>query len=165
MKISIIVTLFLIFLNQSFAQNEKDVIAKIGDKILTVDEFKYRFEFTPQINRKSTDKDSAKEELLYTLIAENLFAIEAEKRGMDTLSVLKNNYIPLEKMFMRDALYKREIADKVDLDVNKFNKGLKLASYKCFVDYVFAVFAAFSLFYIIVLPTFLGLVGSQPTKL
>ncbi len=138
MKISIILTLFLIFLNQSFAQNEKDVIAKIGDKILTVDEFKYRFEFTPQINRKSTDKDSAKEELLYTLIAENLFAIEAEKRGMDTLSVLKNNYIPLEKMFMRDALYKREIADKVDLDVNKFNKGLKLASYKCFVDYVFA---------------------------
>ena len=129
--------MLITLVNQSFAQNGKDVVAKIGDKILTVDEFKFRFEFTPQINRKYSDEESAREELLYTLIAENLFAIEAEKRGLDTLSSLKNNYIPLEKMFVRDALYKREIADKVELNINKFNRGLKLASYKCFVDYVF----------------------------
>ena len=138
MKISIVIIVLLTFFNQSFAQNEKDVIAKIGDKILTVDEFKYRFEFTPQIDRKYTDKESAREELLYTLIAENLFAIEAEKRGLDTASALNNNYIPLEKMFVRDALYQREIAAKVELDINKFNKGLKLSSYKCFVEYVYA---------------------------
>lgn len=138
MKISIII-LLLSFFSQLLAQNEKDIIAKVGDKILTVDEFKYRFEFTPQINRKNSDNESAKDELLYTLIAENLFAIEAQRRGLDTLSVLKNNYIPLEKMFLRDALYQREIADKVELNIKKFNEGLKLASYKCFVDYVFAV--------------------------
>jgi parvulin-like peptidyl-prolyl isomerase len=131
--------LLLSFFSQLLAQNEKDIIAKVGDKILTVDEFKYRFEFTPQINRKNSDNESAKDELLYTLIAENLFAIEAQRRGLDTLSVLKNNYIPLEKMFLRDALYQREIADKVELNIKKFNEGLKLASYKCFVDYVFAV--------------------------
>ncbi len=138
MKISIII-LLLSFFSQLLAQNEKDIIAKVGDKILTVDEFKYRFEFTPQINRKNSDNESAKDELLYTLIAENLFAIEAQRRGLDTLSVLKNNYIPLEKMFLRDALYQREIADKVELNIKKFNEGLKLASYKCFVDYVFTV--------------------------
>ena len=90
MKISIII-LLLSFFSQSLAQNEKDIIAKVGDKILTVDEFKYRFEFTPQINRINSDQESAKDELLYTLISENLFAIEAQKRGLDTLSVLNNN--------------------------------------------------------------------------
>lgn len=137
MKILLIIILIISSFKPIIAQDQKDVIAKIGDKILTVDEFKYRFEFTPQINRKYSDKETAREELLYTLIAENLFAIEAEKRGLDSLNALKNYYIPLKKMFLRDALYKREIADKVKLNIKKFNEGLKLASYKCFVDYVF----------------------------
>lgn len=121
-----------------FGQTSDDVLVRIGDRVITVEEFKYRYELTPQVNRKYNDDGKAKEELLYTLIAENLFAIEAEKAGYDTLQLMKRNYIPLEKMHVRDALYKKEISDKVKLDMKKFNEGLVLAQEKLFVDFIFA---------------------------
>jgi len=113
-------------------------LAKIGDKVITVNEFKYRYEFTPQIDRKYNDDGKAKEELLYTLIAEKLFSIEAENKGLDTSASMKSSYVPLEKMYVRDGLYKQEISDKVEFDINKFNEGLVRADFKLFVDYVYS---------------------------
>ncbi len=123
---------------QLFAQSNKDVLVKVGNKVITVDEFKYRYEFTPQIERKHNDREKAKEELLFTLIAENLFAIEAEENGYDTLALIKNSYLPLEKMFVRDALYKQEISDKVELNLSMYNHGIERANLKLFVDFVYA---------------------------
>jgi len=119
-------------------QNEDDILVKIGEKVITVEEFKHRYEFTPQVNRKYADKGKAKEELLYTLIAENLFAIEAEKHGYDTLLAFKTNYLPLEKMHLRDALYQNEISNKVMFNANSYNRGLQLANHKLFVDYIYS---------------------------
>jgi parvulin-like peptidyl-prolyl isomerase len=138
MKFLLIIIILFTIGQKSFSQNEDDIIVKIGDKSISVEEFKYRYEFTPQVNRKYTDKGKAKEELLYTLIAENLFAAEAEKQGYDTLETMKMNYIPLEKMYVRDALYKQMVSDKVELNITKFNEGLKRANYKLFVDYIYS---------------------------
>lgn len=138
MRLLTFVFVFFVMGYQSFAQGNNDVLAKIGDKVITVNEFKYRYEFTPQINRKYSDKGKAKEELLYTLIAEKLFATDAERRGFDTLQAMKMNYVPLEKMHVRDALYKKEISDRVKFNEGKFNEGLHLANFKLFVDYVYA---------------------------
>ncbi len=138
MKLLTVLFTLIVFYYQSIAQNKNDVLAKIGDKVISVDEFKHRYEFTPQINRKYTDKVKAREEFLYTLIAENLFAIEAERRGFDTLKAMKMNYIPLEKMHVRDALYQKEISDNVKFDSQKFNEGIKLVNHKCFVDFVYS---------------------------
>ncbi|MDX1702249.1 MAG: peptidylprolyl isomerase, partial [Melioribacteraceae bacterium] len=124
--------------NEIISQDLNEIIAKIGDKSITVEELKYRYELTPQINRQYYDEGKAKEELLYTLIAENLFAAEAEKMGFDTLQSMQTNYIPLEKMHVRDALYKKFIKDKVKLDTAKFNEGLQLSNVKMFVDFIFS---------------------------
>lgn len=128
----------LLIAAQLLAQSNNDVLVKVGNKVITADEFKYRYEFTPQIERKQNDKEKAKEELLFTLIAENLFAIDAEENGYDTLALVKNSYIPLEKMFVRDALYKQEISDKVELDLSMYNQGIERANLKLFVDFVYA---------------------------
>jgi parvulin-like peptidyl-prolyl isomerase len=138
MKSLLAIIFFTIFHPFTIAQNNNDVLVKIGDKVITVEEFRYRYEFTPQINRKSNDKGKAKENLLYTLIAENLFSIEAEKRGFDTLQAMKMNYVPMEKMHIRDALYQKEISDNVNFDSEKFNKGIKLVNHNCFVDFVYS---------------------------
>jgi len=138
MKLSIILIVILVLVSQVFPQNGNDELVKIGDKTITVEQFKYRYELTPQIERKNNDTLNAKEELLYTLIAENLFAIEAEKQGFDTLQFMKMNYIPIVKMHVRDALYKKEISDSVKFNVESFNKGLRLANHKLFVDFVYA---------------------------
>ena len=89
MRIILIIALFTCFNQYVFTQNNNEVLAKFGDREITVEEFRYRYEFTPQINRKHRDSGKAKEELLFTLIAENLFALEAEKLRFDTLNIIK----------------------------------------------------------------------------
>lgn len=127
MRLKFIIINILLLTNYAFSQNAKDIIAKVGDKVITAEELKYRFEFTPQIKRQMGNLDKAKEELLYTIIAENLFALEAERLGYDTTLSMKLNYEPLEKAYVRDALYYDEIKDKVKFDVNKFSEGMNLA--------------------------------------
>ena len=138
MKFNLLLLGLLFIASQVISQNNNDVLVKIGDKVITVSEFKYRYEFTPQIERRYNDEGKSKQELLYTLIAENLFAIEAEEKGFDTLAAMNKSYIPLEKMFVRDALYKKEIADKVEFDTKLYNEGLERANYKLFVDYIYS---------------------------
>lgn len=138
MKKSILIMLFLFSAISVYAQSENEIIAQMGDKVITLKEFKYRYEFTPQVNRNYNDKGKAKEDLLYTLIAENLFALEAEANGFDTLEAIKRNFIPLEKMHVRDALYKERIGDKVEFDLNKFNEGMKLSKEKLYVDFIYS---------------------------
>lgn len=138
MKKSILIMLFLFSTISVYAQSENEIIAQMGDKVITLKEFKYRYEFTPQVNRNYNDRGKAKEDLLYTLIAENLFALEAETNGFDTLEVIKRNFIPLEKMHVRDALYKERIGKKVEFDPNKFNEGMKLSKEKLYVDFIYS---------------------------
>lgn len=138
MKVNLIILNILISTVLLFAQSNNTVLAKIGNKEITVEEFKHRYELTPQINRKSNDKENSKEELLYTIIAEKLFSLEAERLGFDTLQSMKMNFIPLEKMHIRDALYKKEISDKVTLDLDKFKEGFEFAKHKLFVDFIYA---------------------------
>ena len=137
-KFTIILTLTFVFYYQLFSQTNNNIIAKVGEKNITAKEFKYRYELTPQINRKLKDEKKTKEEFLYTLIAEDLFAQQAEQLGFDTLKDFRATYIPLEKMYVRDALYKREITDKIKLNKKQLLEGLKLADRKLFVDYVYS---------------------------
>ncbi|MCB0747443.1 MAG: peptidyl-prolyl cis-trans isomerase [Ignavibacteriae bacterium] len=139
MKIKHVLVLLIIIAINIQAQKKEEILAKVGDKVITAEEFKFRYEFTPQINRKNSDngKMKSKEELLYTLIAENLYALEAEKLGYDTTLAMQMNYIPMEKMHVRDALYLREIKNKVKTDDKKITEGLWLANHKRFVDYLY----------------------------
>ena len=137
MKRKLIILLLLILVTQNFAQSENKVLAKIGNKIITAKEFKYRYELTPQINRKNKDENKTKEEFLYTLIAEDLFSLQAQEQGFDTLNDFRAVYTPLEKMYVRDALYNEKIKSKIKLDKKKLIAGLKLANRRLFVDYVY----------------------------
>ena len=136
MNIKFIISIVLLFYTQIFSQ-ENNIVAKVGEKKITAKEFKYRYELTPQINRKHKDIKKSKEEFLFTLIAEDLFAQEAGELGFDTLKDFRATYIPLEKMYVRDALYKQVIKNKVKIDKKQLFEGLKFASKKLFVDYIF----------------------------
>lgn len=140
MKFKLFVIICLSSYINTFSQKKDDVLAKVGDKVITVNEFKLRYEFTPQINRKNSpeSKERSKEEFLYTLIAEDLFAEEAEKEGYDTIAAMRMNYLPMEKMQVRDALYKKEIKSLVKADDKQITEGLWLANNKLFVDYLYS---------------------------
>lgn len=128
------VSLILIIFSTSVitGQSEKndEVIARIGNKTITAQEFKERFELTPRIKgkgRKSTE--AAKEDLLYSIIAEKLWALEAENNGLDTTDIMQYTFPALEKMYIRDALHKTKVRDKIKIEPDAFMEGRRRSSY------------------------------------
>lgn len=134
----------IIFLlsTKNFAQtdlNLNKVVAKVGNSTITADEFLKRYEMTP-LFRKQIERitPSLKLEFLYSLIAEKLWALQAEKLGYDTTYVMKFVEDEYEKMFVRDALYRREITSKIKITDKELIQGYIKNSKKLLVNFLFS---------------------------
>ncbi|HSD63504.1 MAG TPA: peptidylprolyl isomerase, partial [Ignavibacteriaceae bacterium] len=116
--------ILLIFSGLLYAQEDK-VLAKVGPYKIYESEFRERFDFSahPNLMQKS-DRLAAKEEFLHQLIAEKLLSLDAREKGYDTSEDFKSIFTPLENMFVRDALYTKEIKDKVTLSQQDIKEGL-----------------------------------------
>jgi parvulin-like peptidyl-prolyl isomerase len=109
----------------SFAQNDESTVAQIGNEIITAKEFKLRYELSPYIPAdKNIDPDSIKYDFLYSLIAEKLWAKDAEEMGITKTDEFNFIFKPLEEIFVRDALFKIEVEDKVLLSANDIENGI-----------------------------------------
>ncbi len=112
----------LIITANIFAQDT--VIAKVGPLEITKEEFTERYELVPQLT-KPDGQTSNKYNLLYSLIAEKLWALEAEHENLDTALIMQTAYKSVEKMYVRDALFKIEIASKVKVTNKDILNDLK----------------------------------------
>lgn len=130
--------IIIIFSHLSFAQSKDSVLVDLGNKQITVDEFVARFEFTPwpRKNIKFIDEE-LKFEFLKTLIAEKLLSIFGEETKIDTSIDLHEAYQNLEKMIIRDALYRKEIINKVTIDKDDLNNAIARSQITLFVRYIF----------------------------
>ena len=106
-----------------FPQKKDEVLATAGGDKITVKEFKTRYELMPHISR-FTEPDSIKREFLYSLISEKLWAAEAESEGLDTAESIKGMMKPLEKMYVRDALFEKEIGSKIHISKKEIKEGV-----------------------------------------
>jgi hypothetical protein len=114
-KFLLVPVILLILSGSIVAQPQKEVVAKIGNREITTEEFILRYEMSPKFTAHVKGAVKAlKEELIYTVTAEKLFALEAELLRLDTLKDVKRRIEQFEKMFARDALFKAEIVDKID---------------------------------------------------
>ena len=114
----------LLFSFVSIAQNETDVLATIGSNKISVEEFQNRFDFMPHLNYSSSNIDSIKKEFLYSLVAEKLWALEADELQIDTIESVKFSLKSLEKLFVKDELYKREVESKINITGEEISIGL-----------------------------------------
>lgn len=120
---TIIIFSFLLSLINLSAQT--DIIAKIGINELTKEEFKLRYELSPRILSNALDNnDSLKLKFLYSLVAEKLWAMEAIDRGLANSEDYKFYYSPIEKLYVRDEVFKVEIKDKVNVTDEDISKGM-----------------------------------------
>ena len=120
-------TLFIITLiNLSlYAQQDNSIVAQIGKDKITARDFKLRFELSPYIpDDKYMYKDSVKYDFLYSWVAEKLWANEAERFGIDKTEKFNFYFKPIEELFVRDALFKKEVEDKVKLSADDINSGI-----------------------------------------
>lgn len=116
---------FLTLCSFLYPQEEK-VVAKIGNYKIYESEFSERFDFSvhPKLLQKA-DTLAIKREFLNELIAEKLLSLEAEEKGLGNSEYLNNVLTPLQNMFMRDALYKKEIKDKVSYSQKDIKTGIE----------------------------------------
>lgn len=125
MKSYLIILLLLALSYNLFSQDDKSIVAKVGDRVITSNEFKIRFNLSPYIpNNRSIDTDSIKYDFLYSLISEELWYKEAEKLGFDKTADFDFYLNPLKDLYVRDALFKLEVKDKVLLNAKDINNGI-----------------------------------------
>lgn len=130
--------LFLIIftITNTFAQ-ASDIIAEANNTKITSDEFLKRFELTPRV-RSSTNIDTQKTHFLYTLIAEKLWAEEARRQNLDTMDSYKYYISNLEKLLVRDALFKREIEEKISISEEELQRALDKRRYELRLNFLFS---------------------------
>ena len=130
----------LILTAKFYAQlNEKKVVAKVGSEEITEDVFLERYELSPQANAGMIGaEESLKQEVLYSIIAEKLWALEAAREGLSNSELIKSTYKTIEKMYVRDALYREEILNKVELTNDYLSEAFKRNSKILKLNYLFS---------------------------
>ena len=77
---------------------------------------------------KDLDK-RLKAETIYSIIAEKLWALEAEELGFDSTDIMKYTFQTVTDMNLRDALYRKEILEKVVISPEIISEAKRRAIY------------------------------------
>lgn len=136
--IILIVFSFSIFSELLISQSKDSILVDLGNKFITIDEFVTRFEFTPWPRRNIRYIDEElKVEFLKTLIAEKILSIYGDEIKLDTSFELNQAYKNLEKMIVRDALYRKEVISKVKVNQNELNNAIAKSQITIYARYIF----------------------------
>ncbi|MCA0387092.1 MAG: hypothetical protein LCH52_01215 [Bacteroidetes bacterium] len=122
---SLSIFLFCIALSSAFAQDNSVVLSEIGSEKITASEFKFRYELSPFVSHKNGwNKDSLKADFLYSMIAEKLWYLEALDRGLDQTEIFKFYFNPLRDIYLRDALFKKEVESAIIISPDDITYGI-----------------------------------------
>jgi parvulin-like peptidyl-prolyl isomerase len=93
------------------------VLARVGDRVITVRDFVERYESTPWLGRERRGlADRHKIEFMASLVAEVLLALDAEAQGMEWQPTISRTVAEIERLNVLDALYRKEVIEPVALD-------------------------------------------------
>ena len=125
-----ILLFYTFFPCRTSAEQKPDTLALINGIPVTGGEFKTRFELSVYPGKGLDDNlYQAKRGFLYSIVAERLLSAEAQKEipGIDKNDEdLKRN---IERIFLRDALYRREVLPMAKVTKSEIEKGIKISSY------------------------------------
>ncbi len=119
-----LIILLLIINGKEFAQDINKFVGTVGNQKISEREFKIRYELVPHLSRDQFSEDSSKQDLLYSIIAEKLLALEANSLGYDTTEYFKNAMQQIRDLYVRDALYKRKVDSQVKISQSDIQKAL-----------------------------------------
>jgi hypothetical protein len=116
----------------SFAQQTRplpsDTLAEVAGRAITSRDLIERQELMPWPGKDRADRaDSVKIKALQSLVAEQLLATEAASRGLGKDSASLRRVHSLERLLVRDELYRREVLPKAAPTKAEVQEGLKRA--------------------------------------
>ena len=125
MKFLNTIIIFSFLLSVVNLRAQSDIIANVGINELTKEEFRLRYELSPRILSNDLDNnDSLKLKFLYSIVAEKLWAMEAMDKGLTNSNDFNFYFTPIEKLYVRDELFRSEIKDKVKVADDDISKGM-----------------------------------------
>ena len=137
----LIITLFL-FNSCDRSKNEQEfkglenILAVVGDKAITVNDFIKRCEYVPRPPYCSGDNYIQKKIALNSLIAEKLFAIEFENRNLHITQNQKMIVVGQKEQTMRHLMLQRYGFEKVSLDTNQIRKLATLSNREYRISFI-----------------------------
>lgn len=131
-KILPVLMLFAALTACNSSNEEKKILARVGDREITVEEFKLNYEFGWAELKKGKTSEEKKRSYLEYMIYEKLIAKEGYKKGYDKDPYVLANLARLEKDLSIEALIDQEIKPRVVVTpeeikeaVNKSNTSFK----------------------------------------
>jgi len=105
-----------------------DVLATVGDRIITTQDFIRRAEYTLRPDFCAGDNYIHRKIILNSLIAEKLMALEAQETSiLNQDSIFQAYLVGRQEQAMRQWLYKVEAADRVQIDTSEMKQYFKVA--------------------------------------
>jgi len=102
-----------------------DTLAKVGTTVITARDLIERIELMPWPEKeKPREHDSSKVKALNSIIAERMLAIEGKQLNVGNDEVAQLKMRAMEKLFVRDELFKREVKEKVTISEEEISDGL-----------------------------------------
>jgi len=117
-------------------ENKEEILAIVGDRVITVDEFIRRAEYAirPPYCKRNSNLD--KQIILNSIIAEKLYAFEAGDNNPLARSATFQAYIRGRKeQIMRQVLFAQIVRKKIKPDTSELNKRYRLAGREYRVAY------------------------------
>jgi hypothetical protein len=116
---------------------QDDILVRIGDKTITVNEFIRRAEYTIRPAWCHDSNPIHKKIVLNSLIAEKLLALELDENNRLTVNDKFQKYLKgRQEQAMRQWLYQKEIDEQVVLDSNEIKRMYRVAGRKYALHYM-----------------------------
>lgn len=119
------------------APGDRNVVAEIGDRTVTQEDFNRAYAFAPSSVKQGTPQ-SIKAKLLEGMIEEKLFAIAAEQEGL-----LQDSWVQKRLQYQEDReivreLYRKKVRDNVTVSQAEIDSVFELKSYEIDARHLFA---------------------------
>lgn len=102
-----------------------DTLARVGSSVITARDLIERIELMPWEGKENPyQHDSSKIKALNSLVAERLLAMEGKHLNIGSDQQTELKIRTMEKMFVRDELFKREVKQKVTISEKEMQDGL-----------------------------------------
>ena len=114
-----------------------ETIAEIEGEKITTSLFQELWEMSPHLSTGNKSNSlSEKINFLNTIVAYKLWHRNMDKYSVDTSSAYSTAVEEIEKMFVRDALYKKEILNKISITPEELNSALKKQERTLIANYI-----------------------------
>ena len=114
-------------------------LAKAGRKVITRKEFIARYQLAPTLKETiAANAEANKMMILASLIAEKLLVQAGIDSHLDQDSVYRAAVTSVERSFVRDELYRREVGNKIHLSRSEISEAVRLSQVENKVCFLFA---------------------------